>query len=241
LTSSLEGLGSVWHYINIPLQYLYIGLIVWCFILSLGNRPAGSKLGYTVSMVGFAVLTVYMLFAAIYLAAQGIEDVEDEGGFNSGTVFGNTVFANIVLSLTATYGLYILASLLALDPWHMVTSFLQYLLLAPSYINVMNVYAFCNVHDVSWGTKGSDKASEDLGVVKSHADNKNEVTVDVPLEQQDINAVYAAELRTLSTKPMPEIKTLPEDQIQEDYYRTFRTNVLLFWVLCNAGLAVGIL
>ena len=29
-----------------------------------------------------------------------------------------------------------------------VTSFLQYLLLAPSYINVMNVYAFSNVHDV---------------------------------------------------------------------------------------------
>jgi len=34
-------------------------------------------------------------------------------------VFGNKIFRNIVLSLAATYGLYILASLLALDPWHM--------------------------------------------------------------------------------------------------------------------------
>lgn len=28
-----------------------------------------------------------------------------------------------------------------MDPWHMVTSFVQYTLLAPSYINILNVYA----------------------------------------------------------------------------------------------------
>jgi chitin synthase len=37
-------------------------------------------------------------------------------------------FRNIVLSLIATYGIYIVASILALDPWHMLTSFVQYLL-----------------------------------------------------------------------------------------------------------------
>lgn len=31
----------------------------------------------------------------------------------------------------------------------MFTSFFQYLLLAPSFTNVLNVYAFCNLHDVS--------------------------------------------------------------------------------------------
>ena len=40
----------------------------------------------------------------------------------------------------------------------MFSSFPQYLLLAASFTNVLNVYAFCNLHDVSWGTKGSDKA-----------------------------------------------------------------------------------
>lgn len=35
------------------------------------------------------------------------------------------------------------------DPWHMFSSFLQYLCLAPSFTNVLNVYAFCNLHDVS--------------------------------------------------------------------------------------------
>lgn len=31
-----------------------------CFILSLGNRPQGSKWGYTGAMIGFAFITVYM-------------------------------------------------------------------------------------------------------------------------------------------------------------------------------------
>jgi len=32
-------------------------------------------------------------------------------------------------------------SFLQFEPWHMITSFVQYLLMAPSYIGVLNVYA----------------------------------------------------------------------------------------------------
>ena len=86
-------------------------------------------------MIGFAILTVYMLFAAgwsafhspeleahlsVYLAVVGIENVESQGGLDDASaVFGNKIFRNIVLSLAATYGLYIIASILALEPWHM--------------------------------------------------------------------------------------------------------------------------
>lgn len=45
----------------------------------------------------------------------------------------------------------------------MITSFVQYLLLLPSYVNILLIYAFCNLHDVSWGTKGDNGASKDLG------------------------------------------------------------------------------
>lgn len=61
--------------------------------------------------------------------------------------------------------------------------------------------------------------SEDLGVVKSEADNKNEVTVDVPVEQQDINDMYWAELQVLTMKPPKEKKTVNAEQKQEDYYK----------------------
>lgn len=55
---------------------------------------------------------------SVYLAVVGIESVQ-QGGINAGTIFGNKIFRNIVLSLIATYGLYIVASILALEPWHM--------------------------------------------------------------------------------------------------------------------------
>jgi chitin synthase len=54
----------------------------------------------------------------VYLAVLGIQSVQQEG-VTVDTVFGNSIFRNIVLSLLATYGLYIIASLLALEPWHM--------------------------------------------------------------------------------------------------------------------------
>lgn len=104
----------------------------------------------------------------------------------------------------------------------MITSFIQYTLMAPSYIAVLNVYAFANVHDVSWGTKGDNKVSTDLGVVQT-GKNKNEVEVAVPTAETDINAAYEDAIHVLSTKP-PKVESKPDaSTMQEDYYKTFRT------------------
>ena len=48
------------HILNSVLNYFYVGLLVMCFLLSLGNRPQGSKWGYTLAMIGFALITIYM-------------------------------------------------------------------------------------------------------------------------------------------------------------------------------------
>jgi cellulose synthase/poly-beta-1,6-N-acetylglucosamine synthase-like glycosyltransferase len=36
-------------------------------------------------------------------------------------------------------------------------SFFQYLYILPTFINIILVYAFCNLHDLTWGTKGIEK------------------------------------------------------------------------------------
>jgi hypothetical protein len=36
-------------------------------------------------------------------------------------------------------------------------NFLQYLYVLPTFINIILVYAFCNLHDLTWGTKGIEK------------------------------------------------------------------------------------
>ena len=40
---------------------------------------------------------------------------------------------------------YTVASFLAFDPWHMFTSFIPYLLLSPTYINILNMYVEKNL------------------------------------------------------------------------------------------------
>ena len=44
----------------------------------------------------------------------------------------NATFRDIVISLAATYGLYFIASFMYFEPWHMFTSFLQYMFWLPS-------------------------------------------------------------------------------------------------------------
>src|SRR5271156_570778 len=88
-------------------------------------------------------------------------------------MFSNSIFFTLIVSLLSTYMLWVIISIVFLDPWHIVTSVrtqvssldhllnsfqsLQYLLLSPTYTNVINVYAFCNTHDMSWGTKEDGK------------------------------------------------------------------------------------
>jgi chitin synthase len=90
------------------------------------------------------------------------------------------------------------------------------------------------VHDVSWGTKGDNKVNTDLGVVKT-GKNKNEVETNLPTEEKDINAAYEDAIHVLQSKP-PKAESKPDPQTeQEDYYKGFRTNVLLTWTLSNVS------
>jgi chitin synthase len=70
-------------------------------------------------------------FRSVYLAVIGIKAAVQDGNIDASDYKNaDQTFRNIVLSLIATYGIYIVASILALDPWHMITSFVQYLLVS---------------------------------------------------------------------------------------------------------------
>ena len=45
---------------NIILEYFYLGLLIMCYILALGNRPQGAKWFYTLAFIGFGIITIYM-------------------------------------------------------------------------------------------------------------------------------------------------------------------------------------
>lgn len=155
------------------------------------------------------------------------------------------------MSLMATYGLYLVSSLMYLEPWHMLTSFIQYLFLLPSYVNILLIYAFCNLHDVSWGTKGDNGASKDLGAAKKvkNDDGEEALEVALPTRQEDVEALWQ-QARTEMRVPQKEVheKRDPETKRSDcectvsplhsthrshPADRTFRTNVVLLFLGSN--------
>lgn len=152
LTSGIEDiprLGGIKYFNNIT-QAIYASLLVSSFLFSMGNKPRGcadtlarlclitvlrSLLKYQTAVWLFALMTLYMLVCAGLCAYRVI----DAGG---------TLYGQMLVSLLATFGMYIASSVLAFDPWHLVTCFIQYLLLSPAYVNVLNIYAFANLDDV---------------------------------------------------------------------------------------------
>ena len=116
--------------------------------------------------------------------------------------------------------------------------FIQYLLLTPTYINILNVYAFCNTHDITWGTKGDDKAEKLHSVT---VDDKGKANVTVPQEDGDLNDQYDAELALISVKAPKEVKSINVNEAQEDYYKGFRSAVVLVWMFSNLALAAVVL
>ena len=120
----------------------------------------------------------------------------------------------------------------------MFTSFIQYLLLTPTYINILNVYAFCNTHDITWGTKGDDKAEK---LPSATLKPGGKVDVDIPSDDADLNTQYENEMRVLSVKALKEVKIASPSEKQEDYYKGFRSAVVLVWMFCNFALASVVL
>ena len=229
--------------VNGILKYVYLGFLIAQFILALGNRPKGSKVTYIVSFAVFGFINAYLIVLSMYLAVRGIrganfntDGVDDffksffGGGESSGGI--------IIVALLATFGLYFIASFMYLDPWHMFTSFIQYLFLASSYINILMVYAFSNWHDVSWGTKGSDKADILPSAQTKKEDGKAEFVEEIDRPQEDIDSQFEATVKRALAPYAPVAEV--EKKSLEDAYKSFRTKLLISWIFSNAILAVGI-
>ncbi|KAI8825096.1 chitin synthase-domain-containing protein [Fimicolochytrium jonesii] len=147
------------------------------------------------------------------------------------------------VTLGSTIGVYFLASFMHLDFAHMFTSFVQYLLLLPSYINVLTVFALSNLHDISWGTKGDTRPTALPAVTTSKsAEGVTMATVQISTSQQELSDHYGetlAELRTFQHQD-PSQKGPKTALDQEDSYKSFRTTMMLLYLGTNAVLfAVG--
>lgn len=229
--------------VNTIVKHLYVATLLLQFILALGNRPKGSKYSYLTSFVIFGLIQLYIIILSFYLVYKafsgGTGDLKDADGNYTVKQFFSSNTGLIIVALAATFGLYFVASIMYLDPWHMLHSFPQYLLTVSSYQNILNVYAFCNWHDVSWGTKGSDKVDVlPSAVTKVSEDGKAKVIEEIDKPQADIDSAFEVTVKRALTPFKPEIEI--EKKTLDDSYKSFRTRLITLWIFTNGLLAVVI-
>ncbi|ODH46515.1 chitin synthase B [Paracoccidioides brasiliensis] len=231
--------------VNTVLKYLYIAFLLLQFILALGNRPKGSKYSYITSFIVFGIIQFYIIVLSMYLVIRAFSggrlafDTTHGIGPFLISFFSSSGPGIIIIALAATFGLYFVASFLYLDPWHMFTSFPSYLLIMSSFINILMVYAFSNWHDVSWGTKGADKADA-LPSAQTQKDEggKEAVIEEIDKPQADIDSQFESTVKRALT-PFVEPKVV-EKKTLDDSYKSFRTRLVTSWLFSNGILAVAI-
>ncbi|ORX68956.1 hypothetical protein DL89DRAFT_168763 [Linderina pennispora] len=196
---------------------LYILALIMQFVLSLGNRPQGTKAIYRFTVFLFTVIMIILTYVAIYCAVYTVWHTDKTIGL--GELLKQPKFRDIVISIGSTYGVYMM--------W------------LPSSINILMVYAFCNTHDVSWGTKGDTGLQSDLGHAKIEKKDGVEVAhINVATDENDVNKNYDEFIGTLKT---PVVKTKEKRDAKtkrEDQNKNFRTTLVLAWMCTNAVVAM---
>lgn len=106
------------------------------------------------------------------------------------------------------------------------------------------IYSFCNLHDVSWGTKGDNTTplNDTAPVVSKKTENGDEVfVIMIPDDDQECSMNwnnFQKELIINRNFPTindsgPNLATKKEDNCKE-----FRTKVILSWLLSNVSLII---
>lgn len=234
--------GKVSEWIALVLRFIYLVLLLSSFILALGNRPKGSRFQYKTLFIAFGIIQTYSFVIAIYLATQafsGTDYFSTSGKTGAASLLASPGFL-VILALASTFGLYIVSALLYLDVLHLLTSLPQYMFIMPSFTNVVNVYAFCNWHDVSWGTKGADKPDAlPAANSKTNEDGTAEVVEEVERPQTDIDMQFDLVMQR-ALKPYPKEVKSKNKPDTDDQNKSFRTNLVIFWAVCNAILATAL-
>jgi chitin synthase len=248
---------NVGNILSIVFLWIYIAAIILTFIISFGNKPNDAKYLYLLAFTLFAIIVIYMTFCVICLTIQSIDLIKkDIGSYTTFTVsigikyLENSKFRDLTISLASTYVLYIISSLIFLDVFHLFACTLQYILLSPAYVNVLGIFAFCNINDISWGTKGSLTVDVPKRNANNQDDNKEKTILLLSENLEDPDTLYKKAQLNLENNNDNEKEDPVKAEIakieanikkSEKNYALGRTYTVIIWLICNFILLVVIL
>ncbi|KAF4721625.1 Chitin synthase, class 2 [Perkinsus olseni] len=125
----------------VVIKFIYLLLMFCIFLLAMGTAPDAPRRSLRVLYVLISLLFGVFMMGTFALAVYNVIESDD------------TVLAAVGIAAVASY---VIVAFLHCEGHHILLTYFQYSFMAPTYINVFQVFAFCNTHDLSWGTKGLD-------------------------------------------------------------------------------------
>ena len=124
------------------LMYIYIFAMGCIIIVSLATAPDNVKTFWVVMSIFFSLTGIYII--------AGLFKIVLDNQFAVGNVAGYEAA-----------GLFVVMGVAILCYWEnfftMLVFGFHYVLLTPTYVNILTVFAICKTDDVSWGTRGKDE------------------------------------------------------------------------------------
>ncbi|KAI8620197.1 chitin synthase-domain-containing protein [Chytriomyces sp. MP71] len=223
------------------LRAMYLTSLLAILVASLGNRPEATRFLFITFAIFFAVIMGFMLFMGVWSIKVDIANYFDAHKYANVTLTSylasDETFRGLVVSVLSTWLLYVISSVLYMDPWHAFTCMIQYLFMVPCFPNILMMYSFCNIHDVSWGTKGIEAAPLPGVKLSVGDDGKTMVTVDLPTAgDKDADDSYANILRKIEHEALKLDYRKPDQKPAkgvDDFFKQYRTTVVLAWLFSN--------
>lgn len=148
--------------------------MLWAIVVSLAGPIDKAMLYFNIITVIFSMMTISTLIGImISLAGQGLTPLSKilvcpDGPKDPKCHFENVVvdgkdkreFSLLTLSGIIMMSVYFLPMMLRPVDFVMhfrgyVIGMLTYILMLPTFINIMTIYSMCNLHDISWGNRPS--------------------------------------------------------------------------------------
>ncbi|MES1907611.1 MAG: hypothetical protein MHM6MM_000695 [Cercozoa sp. M6MM] len=228
LSSSADG--AVFKVMGFAPLAVYLSLLLLQLVFGLGNNDPRFVAGvHRISALFFGSLVVVFFASTVNLIQRDIDFSID-----------SLEFWVLILGVTFSFGVYLLAGLLHGELWSVASSMLQYFLMLPVFVNVLHMFAFANLHDVSWGSRQQARASAQAG--RTSQQNIFAIHVGGRVHRDRGDDADAFEERLRRTQLLDELADAEVERVNEHKFREsfklFRSQVLWAWLLSNT-LLVG--
>lgn len=190
---------------------IYLSLVGGMIIFALGNKPdKRAGVWYAVCSAYFGTIMMAVTAFTVYTLLVDADINDPRSDLKNCATSENEIRFGVIAALG-----FIFFSAIAHGEFGIFLSTIQYFFMLPTFVNVLGIYAYSNLHDLSWGTKGLESGG-------GHGPTGKQ-------GKGDVKDVVAMKKKAEAARQ----KALQEKEDVDNSFRTFRSGLLLVWLVTN--------